>query len=220
MTASTRLLLITLLGFLECSSIVPADSLRAQEIEGLEAAHNNQPAPPNMSPEEARQHFSNCPGGPSVQFRLGGKVKNPKTFNLDTLRGQPMQTTVWAFYRSGANPTGFETGEWTGILLYDLLQQAQLVLNPGVKNDLNRKVILVTGSDCYQQAFSMGELVPAIGGQHQIIVAYAKDGALLSSDGFARIINPGDKSGARNVSNLIRIQVIDPPLPQQSSNSN
>lgn len=66
----------------------------------------------------------------------------------------------------------------------------------------------------------MGELVLAIGGQHQIIVAYAKDGALLSSDGFARIINPGDKSGARNVSNLIRIQVIDPPLPQQSSNSN
>lgn len=57
----------------------------------------------------------------------------------------------------------------------------------------------------------MGELVLAIGGQHQIIVAYAKDGALLSSDGFARIINPGDKSGARNVSNLTRIQVIDPP---------
>lgn len=94
------------------------------------------------------------------------------------------------------------------------------MLNPGVKNDQNRKVILVTGSDCYQQAYSMGELVPAIGGQHQIIVAYAKDGVLLPSEGFARIINPGDKSGARNVSNIIRIQVIDPPLPKQSSNSN
>jgi hypothetical protein len=147
-------------------------------------------------------------------------VKNPKTFTLDTLRGQPIQSTVWAFYRSGASPTGFETGQWTGILLYDLLQQAQITLNAGVKNDLNRKIILVTGSDCYQQAFSMGELVPAIGGQHQIIVAYAKDGVLLPSEGFARIINPADKSGARNVSNIIRIQVIDPPLPQQSSHSN
>lgn len=103
-----------------------------------------------MSPEESRKHLLNCPGGPSTQFRLGGKVKNPKTFNLDTLRGQPTQTTVWAFYRSGSSPTGFETGQWTGILLYDLLQQAQITLNSGVKNDLNRKIIRVTGSDCYQ----------------------------------------------------------------------
>ncbi|MCS6305772.1 MAG: hypothetical protein H8K07_19220 [Nitrospira sp.] len=35
-----------------------------------------------------------------------------------------------------------------------------------------------------------------------------------------RSITRGDKSGARNVSNIIRIQVIDPPLPQQSSHSN
>lgn len=215
MIASTRFMFIVFVGFLGCSSVVLTDSLRAQEIEGLEAAQNTQPAPTNMSPEESRKHFLNCPGGPSAQFRLGGKVKNPKTFNLYTLKGQSTQTTVWAFYRSGS---GFETGQWTGVLLYDLLQQAQIELNTGVKNDLNRKIILVTGSDCYQQAFSMGELVPAIGGQHQIIVAYAKDGVLLPSEGFARIINPGDKSGARNVSNIIRIQVIDPPLPQQPSN--
>jgi hypothetical protein len=218
MTASTRLMCMAFVGFLGCSSAMLIDSLQAQEIEGLEAAQNTQPVPTNMSPEEARKHFLNCPGGPSTQFRLGGKVKNSRTFNLDTFRGQPTQTTVWAFYRSGGSPTGFETGEWTGTLLYDLLQQAQITLNSGVKNDLNRKVILVTGSDCYQQAFSMGELVPAIGGQHQVIVAYAKDGVLLSSDGFARIINPGDKSGARNVSNIIRIQVIDPPLPLQAPN--
>lgn len=214
-----RLLSITV-GVVGCLSVMFTGSLRAQEIDGLETAQNHQPAPLDMSPEQSRKHFLNCPGGPSAQFRLGGKVKFPKTFTLDTLRGQPAQTTVRAFYRSGSSPTGFETGQWTGVLLYDLLQQTQIVLNDGVKNDLNRKIVLVTGSDCYQQAFSMGELVPAIGGQHQIIVAYAKDGVLLSSDGFARIISPGDKSGARNVSNIIRIQVIDPPLPQQSSNSN
>lgn len=192
----------------------PAAS-RAQVLEGIEAADDHQPVPANLSPEEQRQHFLNCPGGPSTQFRLGGKVKNPITFDLARLRGQPTQTTVWAFYRSGASPTGFETGEWTGVLLYDLLQQAEVLLNSGVRNDVNRKIILITGSDCYQQAYSMGELVPAIGGQHQVIVAYAKDGVLLDAPGFARIINPGDKSGARNVSNIIRIQVIDPPLPQQ-----
>lgn len=218
MKVSMRLMFIALVSFLGCSSLFATPVLQAQEIEGLEAAQNSQPAPTNMSPEESRKHFLSCPGGPSAQFHLGGKVKNPRSFTLGTLQGQSTQTTVWAFYRSGGSPTGFETGEWMGVLLYDLLQQAQITLNSGVKNDLNRKIILVTGSDCYQQAFSMGELVPAIGGQHQVIVAYAKDGVLLSSDGFARIINPGDRSGARNVSNIIRIQVIDPPLPLQAPN--
>jgi len=187
----------------------------AQVMEGIDAADNYQPAPTNLSPEEQRQYALKCPGGPSVQFRLGGKVKNPKTYTLDTLRGQPFQTTVWAFYRSGGSPTGFDTGQWTGVLLYDLLTQAEVLQNNGVRNDLNRKIILITGSDCYQQAYAMGELIPAIGGQHQVIVAYAKDGAMLDGSGFARIVNPGDRSGARNVSNIIRIQVIDPPLPQQ-----
>lgn len=217
-TVSTGLMSLALVGVVGLMNVAMPESLRAQEREGMEAADNKQPPPTNLSPEEARKHFLNCPGGSSTQFRLGGKVKQPRTFTLETLRGQSTQTTVWAFYRSGGSPTGFETGEWTGTLLYDLLQQAQITLNAEMKNDLNRKVILVTGSDCYQQAFSMGELVPAIGGQHQIIVAYAKDGVLLSADGFARIINPGDKSGARNVSNIIRIQVIDPPLPNHPSN--
>jgi hypothetical protein len=44
-----------------------------------------------------------------------------------------------------------------------------------------------------------------------VIVAYTKDGVLLADAGFARILNPGDKSGARNVSNIIRIEVFDPP---------
>ena len=123
--------------------ILPA----AQETLALESAENSQPAPEKMSPDAARKHFLACPGGPSIQFRLGGKVTNRTTFDLNKLQAQPYQTTVWAFYRAGAS---FETGEWTGVLLYDLRpMQAQIILNQGVKNDLNRKVILVTGSDCY-----------------------------------------------------------------------
>ena len=80
---------------------------------------------------------------PSTEFRLGGTVTNPTTFNLNKLQAQPYHTTMWAFYRAGAS---FETGEWTGILLYDLLTQVQIILNPGVKNDLIRKVILVTAT--------------------------------------------------------------------------
>ncbi len=215
MVTLNRMFLSLLVVSLISASPVMTHFASAQETLALESAQNSQPAPENMSPDVARKHFLACPGGPSTQFRLGGKVSNPTTFNLNNLQAQPYHTTVWAFYRAG---TGFETGEWTGVLLYDLLTQTQIILNPGVKNDLNRKVILVTGSDCYQQAFTVGELAPAIEGQHQVIVAFAKDGALLTDAGFARIINPGDKSGARNVSNIIRIQVFDPPLPKQDPN--
>ena len=190
----------------------------AHESEGIEAAEHFQPVPSNLTMKERRSYEEKCPGGLSDKFRLGGKVNNPKTFTLDTLRGQPNQTNVWAFFRSGSSPTGFTTSEWRGVLLYDLLREAEVALNPDIRNDLYRKIVLVTGTDCYQQAFSLGELAPAIGGQHQIIVAYEKDGALLDSAGFARIISPGDKSGARNVSNIVRIQVIDPKLPPQPSN--
>lgn len=161
MVTLIRMFLSLLVVSLISASPVMTHFAAAQETLTLESAQNSQPAPENMSPEAARKHFLACPGGPSTQFRLGGKVANPTTFNLNKLQAQPYHTTVWAFYRAGAS---FETGEWTGVLLYDLLTQAQIILNPGVKNDLNRKVILVTGSDCYQQAFTMGELVPAIGG--------------------------------------------------------
>lgn len=73
----------------------------AQETLTLESAQNSQPAPENMSPDVARKHFLVCPGGPSTQFRLGGKVTNPTTFNLNKLQAQPYHTTVWAFYRAG-----------------------------------------------------------------------------------------------------------------------
>jgi hypothetical protein len=215
MSTLIRMFLSLLAVSLISASPVTMYSAAAQETLALESAQKSHPAPDHMSPDDARKHFLAIPGEPSMQFLLGGKVTNPTTFDLTKLQTQPYHTTVWAFYRAGAS---FETGEWTGVLLYDLLTQAQIILNPGVKNDLNRKVILVTGSDCYQQAFTMGELAPAIGGQHQVIVAFAKDGGLLTDTGFARIMNPGDKSGARNVSNIIRIQVFDLPLPKQDPN--
>ena len=77
MSASLRLIFIAFFGIWVGLNIMLTRSLHAQELEGLEAAQNNQPAPTNLSPEESRNHFLNCPGGPSTQFRMGGRVKNP-----------------------------------------------------------------------------------------------------------------------------------------------
>lgn len=56
----------------------------------------------------------------------------------------------------------------------------------------------------------MGELVPQLGGTHQVIVAFKRDEQLLGdTEGMARIINSGDKAEARRVLSIVGIRVMD-----------
>jgi hypothetical protein len=71
------------------------------------------------------------------------------------------------------------------------------------------KIIIVTGTDCYQSVFGAGEIDPFFGGS-QIMVAYATGGQSLGNAGFARVVVPGDKAGGRFVSNIANIEVRDP----------
>jgi hypothetical protein len=103
------------------------------------------------------------------------------------------------------------TESFTGVLLWDLLNNAPvngIVTDPTIKNDILHKVIIVTGTDCYQSVFGAGEIDPFFGG-NQIMVAYATGGKSLGSAGFARIVAPGDKAGGRFVSNIASIEVRD-----------
>ncbi len=78
------------------------------------------------------------------------------------------------------------------------------------ENDPWRKAVVITDSDCYEQTFALAELAPTLGGTSQVIVAHTVDGELLGDEGMARIIAPGDTSGARNVSNIVRIKAVNP----------
>ena len=98
-----------------------------------------------------------------------------------------------------------------GALLWDLLNNSPvngIVANPNIKNDILHKVVIVTGTDCYQSVFGAGEFDPFFGGS-QIMVAYATGGQSLGTAGFARIVVPGDKAGGRFVSNIANIEVRD-----------
>jgi DMSO/TMAO reductase YedYZ molybdopterin-dependent catalytic subunit len=142
-------------------------------------------------------------GGYSAQFQICGDVNTPTTFNLQNLQGMS-PTTENVFYYTGQGPV---QGEYTGVLLWDLLNNAGIKTNPNVKNDILRKVIEVVGTDGYTVRFSAGELDPAFGGQ-QVIVAYAQNGALLGQNsGFAQLVFPGDKAGGRYVYWIALIKV-------------
>lgn len=150
---------------------------------------------------------ANCDGGVSESFVLSGEVANQKTFTLETLKQYtPSKLDVWYYTGKGPVQTSY-----IGVLLADLLDEAVVVTDSAVKNDILSKYIVVQASDCYEVVVAVPELLSSFGGQ-QIMVAYATgDGQSLGSDGMARLVVPGDKSGGRYVSNITSIQVIDAP---------
>ena len=146
--------------------------------------------------------------GPSTSFTVSGQVEHPKTYHLWDLEIFYPQTAVQEVYTSGQGMQG--PNEFEGVLLWDLLTKAVVITNPNIKNDIGLKYVVVTGTDCYQQLFSMDELSPTVGGSTQVTVAYKMNGALLpAGDGFARLIPPGDKGGDRTVYNVMSIEVFN-----------
>jgi hypothetical protein len=148
-----------------------------------------------------------CPGGVSSSFTVSGQVANPAVFNLSQLEQfAPAQANV-TYFAAGS----VVTESFTGVLLWDLLNNSPvsgIITDPTVKNDILHKIVIVTGTDCYQSVFGAGEFDPFFGGS-QIVVAYATGGQSLGSAGFARIVVPGDKAGGRFVSNIANIDVED-----------
>lgn len=150
-------------------------------------------------------------GGVSDQATLSGDVRDPTIVTPETL-AELNQTTEPATYLSGAGPVA---DTYTGVSLWTLIQDAGLLTDPSIKNDLLHYVVVATGSDGYRAVISLGEIAPAFGNQPDI-VAYADTQGQLGgggSDGALRLVVPGDLAGGRYVSNLTSLQVIDARAP-------
>ena len=146
-----------------------------------------------------------CPGGPTLSFTVTGAVKKPLAFYLNDLQRLPPAQANVTYFAAGS----VASQTFGGALLWDLLNKSPvggIVTDPNAKNDILHKIVIVTGSDCYQAVFGVGELDPLFGGS-QVMVAYAVGGQSLGPAGFARIVAPGDKAGGRFVSNIVNIDV-------------
>lgn len=103
------------------------------------------------------------------------------------------------------------TDTYTGVSLWTLIQDAGLLTDPSIKNDMLRFAVVATGSDGYRAVISLGEIAPQFGNQPDL-VAYADTAGQLGTGGSAgalRLVVPGDHAGGRYVSNLASLQVID-----------
>jgi hypothetical protein len=148
--------------------------------------------------------LAQSPSPPAPPFFLvGGQVKTPKWVTVPMLQQLPHVNQNVTYFAAGK----VENDTFTGALLWDLLQSVGIITNPNVKNDILRKIIIVTGTDGYVSVFTVGEIDPAFGG-NQILVAYEDNGQPLGSEGPAQIVAPGDKAGGRFVHNIASIIVL------------
>lgn len=140
---------------------------------------------------------------------VSGDVGIPCIYNLPCL---PAAETQSASYTAAGAPV---SDSYTGVALWNVLQDAGGVRQGAARNDILSKFVVATGADGYAAVFSLGEIDPAFG-NGGVTVAYADSGGQLGPsgpDGLARVVVPGDAAGGRYVSDLASLRVGSLPEP-------
>jgi DMSO/TMAO reductase YedYZ molybdopterin-dependent catalytic subunit len=136
-----------------------------------------------------------------IAIELAGTVIKAGPLTLDDLSRLPPVEADVQFKTS----KGEESGHFKGVILWSVFEARGIADLPG-HNAALRHAFLVEGRDGYVIAFSMGEIAPDFGNA-PIMIATELDGKpLLPGEGF-RLIAPGDVRGARNVKDVVRIEV-------------
>lgn len=99
---------------------------------------------------------------------------------------------------------GAQKATYTGVLLWDVMQRAGID-DPAKKWPDLRHVMAVTGQDGYLVMFSVGEIDPNFGNA-PIMIAYERNGQAFTGGGF-RLVVPGDTHGARDIRDLVHIEI-------------
>lgn len=136
-------------------------------------------------------------------LHVGGQVYNPLVLTMDNLRAYPSQTAEVTYLSSEDTVNA----SFTGVLLWEILSNAQVNFNADIGNDKLGFYIVATGSNGFQVVIAWGEIDPEFGNQ-PILVAYEKDGTALDT---AQLVVPGDSRGGRYVSGLVSLEVRDAP---------
>lgn len=164
---------------------------------GIVGATLAQDASPEASP------VAGSPVAASGSIELLGLVSQTGPVTVADLQALPTQT-VEVDFQSGK---GDQHHAYTGVLLWDALQQAGIVTDENVKNDILSFYALVTANDGYQVVISLGEIDPDFG-NNPYLLAWDEDGAPLEGDsGPLRLVVPGDVHGGRYVSGVVSIEI-------------
>jgi hypothetical protein len=147
-------------------------------------------------------------GLPPGKFLLIGDVARPQILDVAGLRAPTLPShTITVTFKSGSGP---QTHTYAGPLLLDVLAQAGPQFDPAIKNDKLRHFISVGASDGYRALVAYGEIDPGFENK-EVLLATSEDGRQMDADG-PRLVVPGDISGGRYVTNVVRVFLQKPPL--------
>jgi DMSO/TMAO reductase YedYZ molybdopterin-dependent catalytic subunit len=135
---------------------------------------------------------------PTIQ--VTGAVKQALSLSADDLAKMPRATV-----RTANHDTKMV---YEGVWLYDVLKKAGVPQGSELGGKMLASYVLAEGQDGYQVVFSRGELDPAFM-DSEILVADTANGKPLSgAQGRFRLVVPKDKSGARSIRMLTKLEVV------------
>lgn len=134
-----------------------------------------------------------------LKAELAGIGSRPIVLTPDALAAlAPVEMDVT--FQTSKGPS---TGRYKGVLFWDVLE-ANKAFEGMEHNAELAKTFVVTASDDYVIAFSVGEIHPDFGNT-PMMLADSVDGKPF--EGGFRIIVPGDTRGARNVRDVVSIEL-------------
>ncbi len=130
-------------------------------------------------------------------------VMDGKSSTVDGAALAAMPSTTITAATHGDKPAA-----WQGVALEEILHRAGVPQGEALRGRSMASFIRVTAADGYQVVFSLAELDPGFS-HTTVILAQARDGQPLTSDGPFRLVVPGDQRAARWVRNVTTIEVVD-----------
>jgi DMSO/TMAO reductase YedYZ molybdopterin-dependent catalytic subunit len=133
--------------------------------------------------------------------QVSGDVRAPTMFTLDALRALPARTESVTF----GTDAGPQSHTYAGCQLDALITATDPNVDVAAKHPLLTVTVLATGADGYAAAVAWAEIAPTLSAR-PALVAYTEDGKPLPQP---RLVLPGDIEGARYVSDLTDLRVVN-----------
>jgi hypothetical protein len=142
---------------------------------------------------------------PSPILEINGDIPHPHVFQEQEWK-QLKHVSLMA-----TNAHDKKTATYSGVPLRDLMTQAGLPSRESLRGKALLTTVVVSASDGYQIAFSLGELDESLGNLH-VLVADSEDGKPLAQGiGPLRLVVVSDKRPARWVRMIKTIRVVANP---------
>jgi hypothetical protein len=175
--------------------VVPGDGLGGRSIYGVTTLDAvSVPVPSSGAP------------GMSDGVVLAGDLERPRKVSatdLAALGRTSIQTRPAKSNRGHEHPARTLTGP----KLYNLLDAAGIVLDPNIHEHFLRKVVVASSADGFAVVIAGGEIEPRFQDLDVIVAIADENGPLGEEDGAIRLAVPDERSIARHVRALSRLEV-------------